>query len=67
MMLEFIECWDRFNRMFYSVFINGEDTYLVCTNDGWVMESPEGYGVTRYTQKELKQILDKLIELNGEE
>lgn len=66
-MLEFIECWDRFNQLFYSVEVNNDETILVYSGGEWMMESPEGHSCSQYTQKELKQILDKLVELNGED
>jgi len=67
MMLEFVECWDRFNQLFYSVEVNKNETILVYFGGEWIMESPEGHGCSQYSQKDLKQILDKMVELNGGE
>lgn len=66
-MLEFIECWDKQGTLFYTIFNRDREIGELWKCSQWVLLSSDHATYFKCSQKELKQILDKLIELNGEE
>lgn len=67
-MLQFTEHFDNHGNLFYCISNSkGSSLGELWEIGKWVLLSSKYATFSRYSQVELKQILDKLVELNGEE